>query len=71
VGLKLCGRALEYRQSSFTTNGSAPTPPVAVAQYDPRTGRYVGPDGHVYQESDLVATEAPKSWKDLVFATHT
>jgi phospholipid/cholesterol/gamma-HCH transport system substrate-binding protein len=52
--------------SSFSTNGSGTTPSVRFAQYDPHTGRYVGPDGHLYQQSDLVAPGTPKTWKDLV-----
>ncbi len=34
----------------------APLPeplPIAAAEYDPATGTYVGPDGHVYTQSDL------------------
>ena len=33
-----------------------PPPPIAVAQYDPATGTYVGPDGKVYTQSDLAQT---------------
>ncbi|MDT5291555.1 MAG: phospholipid/cholesterol/gamma-HCH transport system substrate-binding protein, partial [Mycobacterium sp.] len=28
-------------------------PPIATAEYDPATGKYVGPDGKVYTQSDL------------------
>jgi len=38
---------------------------VAVAQYDPRTGRYLAPDGQMLKQSNLVKV-GPKSWKDLV-----
>jgi phospholipid/cholesterol/gamma-HCH transport system substrate-binding protein len=51
--------------SSFGSNGSRPVPSIAVEQYDPHTGRYVGPDGKLYQQSDLVAKAAPKKWQDL------
>ncbi|ETZ99082.1 virulence factor mce family domain protein [Mycobacterium kansasii 824] len=37
-----------------------------MAQYDPRTGRYVGPDGQLYRQSDLV--KAPKTWEDMLLA---
>jgi len=57
--------------SAFSTNGSAPGPSVAVAQYDPQTGKYVTPDGQTYQQSDLVNPGAPKSWKDLILTSHT
>jgi phospholipid/cholesterol/gamma-HCH transport system substrate-binding protein len=52
--------------SSFGTNGSRPMPSVAVAQYDPRTGRYLAPDGKLYQQSDMATSTAPKKWQDLL-----
>jgi phospholipid/cholesterol/gamma-HCH transport system substrate-binding protein len=52
--------------SSFQTNGSGRGPSVAVAQYDPQTGEYVGSDGQLYRQSDLVASTAPKTWQDLL-----
>ena len=51
--------------SAFTTNGSNPGPSVAIAHYDPQTGRYATPDGKVYQQTELV--DPPKTWQDLVF----
>jgi phospholipid/cholesterol/gamma-HCH transport system substrate-binding protein len=41
---------------------------VAIAQYNPSNGSYVGPDGHLYWQSDLVtsADHPPKTWKDLI-----
>jgi len=46
--------------------GPAP-PPIAVAPYDPTTGKYVGPDGKVYTQSDL-AHPAPeeKTWQTML-----
>jgi phospholipid/cholesterol/gamma-HCH transport system substrate-binding protein len=41
-------------------------PSVAIARYDPRTGRYVGSDGKLYQQSDLVTSKAPKTWQDML-----
>lgn len=38
----------------------------ATANYDPRTGRYIGADGQVYQQKDLSADGAPSSWQDLL-----
>lgn len=52
--------------SSFGGNGSTPGPSVAVAHYDPRTGRYVGPDGKLYRQSNLVRSEKPKEWQDML-----
>jgi phospholipid/cholesterol/gamma-HCH transport system substrate-binding protein len=45
----------------------APPPPVAVAQYDPATGTYLGPDGQLYTRADL-AQNAPKdqTWQSLL-----
>ncbi|AKK26664.1 MCE family protein [Mycobacterium sp. EPa45] len=49
--------------------GTPPPPPASepngyIANYDPRTGRYVGSDGQLYQQSDLAAT--PENWQDLM-----
>lgn len=46
--------------------GPAP-PPLAAAQYDPATGTYVGPDGHVYTQTNLAQT-APKeqTWQNML-----
>jgi phospholipid/cholesterol/gamma-HCH transport system substrate-binding protein len=52
--------------SSYGAKASKPAPSVVVAKYDPRTGRYVGPDGKLYQQSDLVVPKAPKTWKDML-----
>jgi len=52
--------------SAFAPKAVKPVPPVATAQYDPRTGRYVSGDGHVYQQSDLVKPAAAKRWQDMM-----
>jgi phospholipid/cholesterol/gamma-HCH transport system substrate-binding protein len=52
--------------SSFAPKSAGPLPAVATAQYDPRTGRYVSGDGHVYQQSDLVKPAAAKTWRDML-----
>lgn len=50
--------------------GTAPTPataaPLAVAEYDPATGRYVGPDGRVYTQSDLAQNAQEKTWQTMM-----
>ncbi|MBB5166423.1 MCE family protein [Mycobacterium sp. AZCC_0083] len=52
--------------SSFT-GGSDGSPAVAVVQYNPRTGKYVAPDGRQFQQSDLVTSSTtPQTWKDLL-----
>jgi virulence factor Mce-like protein len=50
--------------SAFTTDSAAPGPSVAIAHYDPQTGRYAAPDGRVYAQTDLV--DPPKTWQDLL-----
>jgi phospholipid/cholesterol/gamma-HCH transport system substrate-binding protein len=42
-------------------------PPVAVAEYDPGTGTYIGPDGKVYTQANL-AQNAPEdqSWQSML-----
>jgi phospholipid/cholesterol/gamma-HCH transport system substrate-binding protein len=59
------GAQPQAHPSSFGAKASRPTPSVAVAPYDPRTGRYVAPDGKLYQQSDLATSTAPKKWQDL------
>jgi phospholipid/cholesterol/gamma-HCH transport system substrate-binding protein len=46
---------------------AAPPPPIDVAEYDPATGSYVGPDGKIHTRADL-ADNAPeeKSWQDML-----
>ena len=50
--------------SSFGGNATHTVPPVAVATYDPRNGRYITPDGKFYEQSDLAGAEH-KKWQDL------
>jgi virulence factor Mce-like protein len=50
--------------SAFHGSASA-TPSVAITGYDPRTGRYLGPDGVTLRQADLVQGK-PHSWKDLL-----
>jgi hypothetical protein len=52
--------------SSFGGKTTKPVPSVAVATYDPRTGRYLTPDGKFYEQSDLATSTAPKKWQDLL-----
>ncbi|HET9117446.1 MAG TPA: MlaD family protein [Pseudonocardiaceae bacterium] len=45
---------------------SSAAPSAATVQYNPRTGRYVAPDGRQYQQLDLMTATAPKTWQDLL-----
>ncbi|HET9874506.1 MAG TPA: MlaD family protein, partial [Mycobacterium sp.] len=60
--------APEVAPSSFGRNESGSGPAVAFAEYNPRTGSYLGSDGRLYRQSDLVAPsdQHAKTWKDLV-----
>ena len=67
----VAGGAPSVAPSAFGRDALQPGPSVAITQYDPHTGSYVGPDGQVYRQSDLVTPTTPKSpktWKDM-FAT--
>ncbi|HEX3285039.1 MAG TPA: MCE family protein [Mycobacterium sp.] len=57
--------ALPAAPSAFNGNGSD-GPSVAITSYDPRTGRYMSPDGQVQQVSTPAAESKAKSWKDLL-----
>jgi phospholipid/cholesterol/gamma-HCH transport system substrate-binding protein len=46
--------------------GPAP-PPLAVAEYDPATGTYVGPDGRVYTQANLARSAAEEqTWQTML-----
>lgn len=50
-----------------TANAERAGPSVATAEYDPNTGKYVGPDGKVYRQSDLANQVAKeKSWQTMM-----
>ena len=59
------GGAVPAAPSAFSGNESG-GPSVAITTYDPRTGRYVTPDGQVQQLANSAAGAQPKSWKDLL-----
>jgi phospholipid/cholesterol/gamma-HCH transport system substrate-binding protein len=47
--------------------GQAPPPPLAAVQYDPATGTYVGPDGHVYTQSNLArGANKERTWQQML-----
>ncbi|MCA4735840.1 MCE family protein, partial [Mycobacterium avium subsp. hominissuis] len=46
--------------------GPPAPPPIAVAQYDPATGTYTGPDGKQYTQTDLARDGRPRAWQDLL-----
>jgi len=54
-------------QAAASAATPPPVPAVAAAQYDPTTGTYVGPDGNVYTQTDLVRN-SPKeqTWQAML-----
>ncbi|QLL06250.1 MCE family protein [Mycobacterium vicinigordonae] len=47
--------------------GEPPPAPLAVSQYDPATGTYVGPDGHLYTQSDLARNRpGQQTWQTML-----
>jgi phospholipid/cholesterol/gamma-HCH transport system substrate-binding protein len=64
----LAGGGPQAAPSSSGHNVSGPGPSVAVAHYDPQTGRYVAPDGQTYRQINLVKGAAPKTWQDMLRA---
>lgn len=57
--------------ASSASEQQSPTPPLAVAQYDPATGSYVGPDGKIYTQTDLVQNPEGKSWESMLMPPTT
>jgi phospholipid/cholesterol/gamma-HCH transport system substrate-binding protein len=54
--------------SAFGRTGSESGPSIAIAEYDPHTGTYSTPDGHVYRQSDLVTGKRARTWQDMLAA---
>ncbi|MEV0669283.1 MCE family protein [Mycobacterium sp. NPDC050441] len=50
-------------------SGSVPTTDgIQFANYNPRTGEYVGPDGKLYQQANLVTGPAKRTWQDMILS---
>ncbi|MDA3657826.1 MCE family protein [Mycobacterium xenopi] len=44
-----------------------PPPPIAIVQYDPATGMYVGPDGRMYTQADLArGAVKEQTWQGML-----
>lgn len=52
--------------AAYDGAGESNGPTMASAQYDPTTGRYVTPDGHAFEQSDLVNPAATPTWQDML-----
>lgn len=59
--------AIPVAPSAFEQPKKGDGPTVAFAQYNPRTGEYVGSDGKLYTVTNLAAESSlDKTWKDLL-----
>jgi phospholipid/cholesterol/gamma-HCH transport system substrate-binding protein len=58
------GAVPQAAPSGFSAGPDGPS--VAIAQYNPKTGQYATPDGHVFSQSDLVIAGQPKSWRSML-----
>lgn len=56
--------AVPAAPAAHAAETSADGPSVAMTTYDPRTGKYLSPDGFLQQET--LPGKNPKSWKDLL-----
>lgn len=55
-----------YGTAPAAHTGTA-SPGIGFAHYDPATGNYLGPDGKLYQQTDLAAPAGPgRAWTDLL-----
>jgi virulence factor Mce-like protein len=55
----------EAAPSAFSGNTTGHVT-ASTANYDPRTGRYVGIDGRIYQQTDLTTSTDRATWTDLL-----
>ena len=66
----LSGQSIPQPLSGATVSTPPPAakpPPIAIAQYDPNTGTYLGPDGRLYTQTDLArGANQHQSWQDLM-----
>jgi phospholipid/cholesterol/gamma-HCH transport system substrate-binding protein len=66
----LSGQAIPQLPPGSADSAGPPAalpPPIAIAQYDPTTGTYIGPDGHPYTQSDLARDASQRqSWQDML-----
>lgn len=58
---------LPPRSATAPTAAPPGTAPIAVAEYDPATGNYVGPDGQLYNQSNLAqTTPEEQTWQSML-----
>ena len=52
--------------SGLSPSGFDGNSAVAFARYDPGSGKYMAPDGQVYEQRDLVTGGRAQTWKELI-----
>jgi phospholipid/cholesterol/gamma-HCH transport system substrate-binding protein len=66
----LSGQAIPQLPPATTGSAGPPAalpPPITIAQYDPTTGTYIGPDGRPYTQTDLARdANQHQSWQDML-----
>ena len=68
----LSGQAIPQLPPGSAAPPPPPLPPIATAYYDPASGRYVGPDGRVYTQSNLNQSAPPeRTWQSMLIPPQT
>jgi len=62
----LSGQGIPQLPPGSPPPAAAPPPPLAVANYDPATGTYVGPDGKVYTQANLAQNPNEQTWQSML-----
>ncbi|MGV0813375.1 MlaD family protein [Mycolicibacterium boenickei] len=50
------------------SGGGSMTEGIQFADYNPRTGEYVGPDGKLYQQANLATGSGQRTWQDMLLS---
>jgi phospholipid/cholesterol/gamma-HCH transport system substrate-binding protein len=62
----LSGQGIPQLPPGSPPPAAAVPPPLAVANYDPATGTYVGPDGKVYTQANLAQNGQGQTWQSML-----
>jgi phospholipid/cholesterol/gamma-HCH transport system substrate-binding protein len=63
----LSGQSIPQPPPGTPGSAAVPPPPIAIAQYDPDTGSYIGPDGRRYTQTDVAHNaNQHQSWQDML-----
>jgi phospholipid/cholesterol/gamma-HCH transport system substrate-binding protein len=63
----LTGQPIPQLPPGAPGSTTSPPPPIAAVQYDPNTGTYTGPDGHLYTQANLARdANQHQTWQDMI-----